>query len=214
MSLGPGLPPPNSQPSAHKEGQSLALGTLSRMAGITSWVFLANSFRGKAQFPLCTPPWPAAESPRKQGQVGPDISLASQTSSGALGARRQGTHARAQGCYLLLGSCGQRAGGKVYVVSSHCVLPAGGAPHLHGQVVLDASHQLGQRAGAGQGARGLTLTLTSHLSPISHSIPLDTSGTLASGLRPETEAFFWGSLGWEAEVWAKKGAETRVRTQS
>lgn len=32
MSLGPGLPPPNSQPSAHKEGQSLALGTLSRMA--------------------------------------------------------------------------------------------------------------------------------------------------------------------------------------
>lgn len=184
------------------------------MAGTRSWVFLANYFRGKSQFPLCTPPWPAAESSRKQGQVRLDINLASQTSSGALGARRQGTHARVQGCYLLLRSCGQWAGGEVYAVSSHCILPAGGAPHLQGQVVLDASHQLGQRAGAGQGAGRLPPTLTSHLSPISHSIPLDLSSTLASGLRPGTEAFFWGSLGWEAEVWATKGAETRGRTQS
>ena len=79
-----------------------------------------------------------------------------------------------QGCYLLLHPCGQGAGGEVYVVSSHGILPTGRVPHLHGQVVLDACHQLRQRWGQVRGAGGQPLTWTSHLppfAPISHYLP-------------------------------------------
>lgn len=91
-------------------------------------------------------------------------------------------------CYLLLCFCGQGAGGEVYMVSSHSTLPAGRAPHVHGQVVLDARHQLGQRWAQVRGAWRQPLTWTSHLPPcppITHHLPLGIASTppLDSNLR-------------------------------
>lgn len=78
-------------------------------------------------------------------------------------------------CYLLFCFCGQGAGGEVYVVSSHGTLPAGCAPHVHGQVVLDARDQLEQRCAQVRGAWRQPLTWTAHVPvcpPITHHLPL------------------------------------------
>lgn len=56
-----------------------------------------------------------------------------------------------QGPYLLLHSSGKGAGRDIDAVSGGHILPTGCAPHLNGQVVLDAGHQLGMEGRSGSG---------------------------------------------------------------
>lgn len=143
VSLGPGLPPPNSQPGPTMRGCPWLRGQVKGQRQIPGPPSQrAHLLLRKPQSPLPTgPPQPGlSHAEAGRGSVWPArlVQAGQPEGLGLLGG------------YLLLGSCGQGAGGEVHVVSCHRTLPAGRAPHLHGQVVLNASHQLGRRAEAGQ----------------------------------------------------------------
>lgn len=152
-----------------RDRQSLAPGTQtwSQMAGARSspQIFMANPpTLGKPQ-PLLPVPHTGleVESPRVGSSARPlpgqpdQLRVAKLRASGFEWGPGTGHHS-----YLLLHPCDQGAGGEVHMVSRDPGLPACCALQVHGQVVLNASHQLGTMPQASEGCRSPVPSILSH----------------------------------------------------
>lgn len=107
--------------------------------------------------------------------------------TGARQGRDAGIWTGEGGPYLLILICSQWASGEVHVISRQRGLAAGSAPQVHGQAVLDPSHQLWERTGV----RCQVPPLSRLPSPLSHLHSLSPRLRCWPGVRESRDPREW-----------------------